>query len=304
MPYAVTPVLEIAYEVRGPRHGPPVILVHGFPDSIRTWDRVAEALAADGMRVFVPSVRGFGETKLRDAWHTTGETAALGRDILEFADAVGVERFALVGHDWGARAAYVAAALEPHRIASMVVISVGYGTNLADQRLSPEQSRAYWYQWYFGTERGVESLENDRDAFCESLWRLWSPSWAFTVEEYGRTAAAFDNPEFVKIVIHSYRQRWGFVPGHTRYELDRSYLDGLPPLDVATLVLHGDEDGATLPEMTQHKEAFFRGPYRRETFSGCGHFVQRERPLETIGAIREWFARHASFATSPRLRST
>jgi len=302
MPYAVTPVLEIAYEVRGPLHGPPVILVHGFPDSIRTWDHLAEALAADGMRVFVPSVRGFGETKLRDAWHSTGETAALGRDILEFADAVGVKRFALVGHDWGARAAYVAAALEPNRIASMVAISVGYGTNLADQRLSPEQSRAYWYQWYFATERGVEALENDRYAFCEALWKLWSPSWTFTAEEYERTAAAFENPEFVKIVIHSYRQRWGFAPGHTRYELDRSYLDGLPPLDVATLVLHGDEDGATLPEMTQHKEAFFRGPYRRETFSGCGHFVQRERSLETIGAIRAWFARHASFAPPPRLR--
>ncbi len=302
MPFAVTPVLEIAYEVRGPRHGPPAILVHGFPDSVRTWDHLAEALAADGMRVFVPSVRGFGETKLRDAWHTTGETAALGRDILEFADAVGVERFALVGHDWGARAAYVAAALEPHRIASMVAISVGYGTNLADQRLTPEQSRAYWYQWYFGTERGVEALENDRYTFCESLWKLWSPSWRFTAEEFERTAAAFDNPEFAKIVVHSYRQRWGFVPGHTRYALDRSYLDGLPPLDVATLVLHGDEDGATLPEMTQDKDAFFRGPYRRETFSGCGHFVQRERPLETIGVIRKWFARHASFAALPRLR--
>lgn len=271
--------LDIAYLERGPRDGPPVLLVHGFPDDARTWERVALAFAAAGYRTLAPFVRGFGPTRFAaDGVARTGEVAALARDVLVFADALGLRAFHYVGHDWGARAGYAAAALAPDRFTSLTALAVAYGTNHAGQTMPVEQTRAYWYQWYFATPRGADELARDRHAFCRALWRFWSPGWSFADAEYDATAASFANPDFVEVVLSSYRQRWDFVPGADAYAADRDALARVPTIAVPTLVLMGADDGATLPSSATGKETLFTGPYRVELIAGSGHFLQREQP--------------------------
>lgn len=271
--------LEIAYRTAGPAAGKPVILAHGFPDDARTWDELAAILAAAGYRTFAPYTRGFGPTRFTGGEvRRTGEIAALACDLLAFADALGFARVHVVGHDWGARAAYAAAALAPERFHSLCALAVAYGTTHASQPLSVEQTRAYWYQWYFATPRGERELETNRAAFCRALWTAWSPGWRFTDAEYAATAASFANPDFVAVALSSYRQRWGFMGGDDRYARERAILDAVPPIRVPTLTLMGRDDGATLPASAEGKEHAFAGPYRVEVLDDAGHFVQRERP--------------------------
>lgn len=281
-----TPALDCAYVERGPADGEPVFLVHGFPDDARTWDHIADGLAADGYRAIAPYLRGFGPTRLHSDLPRTGEIAAIARDILECADALGIGRFDYVGHDWGARAGYVLAALAPQRLRTLTTFAVAYGTNVASQRLDAAQSRAYWYQWLFATPRGEAALRDGRGEFCKDLWRMWSPGWRFTDAEYDATAASFENPDFVEVVLHSYRQRWGFVPGDPRYERDRASLEAVPPIGVPTLVLMGADDGATLPQSAERKERYFTGRYDVRVIDGCGHFIQREKRDEALAAVR------------------
>ena len=270
--------LHVAYLERGPRDGSPVLLVHGFPDDARTWDRLAPALAADGYRTIAPYVRGFGPTRFAGDAQRTGEVAALARDVLALADALGIECFHYVGHDWGARAGYAAAALAPGRVRSLTALGVAYGTNHASQSMPVDQTRAYWYQWYLATPRGEAELATGAHAFCRALWSYWSPNWRFGAAEYDATAASFANPDFLAVVLSSYRQRWGFAPGAAAYAQDRAELERVPPLAVPTLTLMGRDDGATLPSSTAGKEALFTGPYRVEVVADSGHFVQREQP--------------------------
>jgi pimeloyl-ACP methyl ester carboxylesterase len=273
-----TAELEIAYLERGPRDGLPVLLVHGFPDDAQTWHRLAEALAVVGYRTIAPFLRGFGATRFLRETERTGEIAALASDLVAFADALGIARFHIVGHDWGARAAYAVAALWPERLYALCALSNPYGTTTPAQTLSVEQTRAYWYQWYFATPRGENELTTNRRAFCRALWRFWSPNWGFSDAEYERTAASFENPDFVTIALSSYRQRWGFIPGAGGYAAVRDRLLALPPIAVPTLTLLGADDGATLPSSAIGKETLFSGPYRVETIAGSGHFLQREQP--------------------------
>jgi pimeloyl-ACP methyl ester carboxylesterase len=268
--------LDVTVLERGPREGEPVLLVHGFPDDARTWDRVAPALAASGYRTIAPFVRGFGPTRFHDGIERTGEIAALARDILELADALDLGEFHLVGHDWGARAGYAAAVLAPRRIASLTTLGVAYGTNHPGQSMSVEQTRAYWYQWYFATPRGARELETNRHAFCRALWSAWSPGWRFDDDEFDASAVSFENPDFVVVALSSYRQRWGFVPGAVRYAQDRERFEQTPPISVPTQTLMGADDGATLPASATGKEGLFTGPYRLEVIGGSGHFLQRE----------------------------
>ncbi len=274
--------LDVAYLERGPRDGPPVLLVHGFPDDAQTWHRVAPALAAAGYHTLAPFLRGFGPTRFADGGARTGEVAALARDVLALANALGLRKFHYVGHDWGARAGYAAAALAPERFASLTALAVAYGTNHAAQTMPVEQTRAYWYQWYFATPRGAAELERDRHAFCRALWRFWSPGWQFGDAEYDATAASFDNPDFVAVALSSYRQRWDFVPGADAYAAERETLARVPKLATPTLVLMGADDGATLPSSANGKEMLFTGPYRIELVPGSGHFLQRERPDDVV----------------------
>lgn len=292
--YVTTPALRIAYREFGPADGEPVLLVHGFPDDASTFTRLAETLAADGYRCCVPFVRGFGATAFVEGVEKTGEAAAVARDVLAFADALGVERFHAVGHDWGARAGYGAAVLAPERVQSLVALATVYGTNHAGQEMAIEQTRAYWYQWYFATARGERELETNRAAFCRALWTDWSPDWKFDAAEFDATAASFDNPDFVAVVLSSYRQRWGFAPGAAAYDEDRERLAAVPPIAVPTLALLGRDDGATLLSTAAGKEALFSGPYALEVLDDAGHFVHRERPKAVAKRVRAHLRAYAS----------
>lgn len=270
--------LQVAYFERGPAPGVPVLLYHGFPDDAHTWDSLAPVLAAEGYRTLAPFVRGFGPTRFVDGVEKTGELAALASDVVAFADALGLDRLHVVGHDWGARAGYGAAVLAPQRLRSLCALAVAYGTNHAAQAMEIAQTRAYWYQWYFATPRGAAELERNRGAFCRALWGYWSPEWHVDDAEYARTAASFDNPDFVAVALSSYRQRWGFVAGAPAYERARAALAAVPPISVPTLALMGRDDGATLPSSADGNESLFTGPYRVEVVERAGHFLHRERP--------------------------
>lgn len=280
--------LEVAYEEQGDPNSSPIVLVHGFPDGAKTWDEVAGVLSEAGYRTSAPYVRGYGETRFLDgSTPRSGQLAALGRDLIEFADALELERFVLVGHDWGARAAYIMAGLHPERVSSLVALAVGYGTNSPDQGLSPDQVHNYWYQWYFNLEKGREELEENRRVFCRKLWETWSPDWKFTDEEFEETAASFDNPNFVEVAIHSYRHRWANAEGDPEYEdLEKRLIDP-PKIHVPTTLLMGADDGATLPETSEGKEGFFTEEYERRVLPGVGHFIQREVPDTVVEAVLE-----------------
>jgi pimeloyl-ACP methyl ester carboxylesterase len=281
-----TSCLEVAYEDCGSPRAEPIILVHGFPDDVRTWDGVVAPLVDAGYRTLTPYLRGFGPTRfLEKTTFRSGQLAALGQDLIEFADAAGVERFILVGHDWGARAAYIVAASWPERVRGLVTLSVGYGTSTPKDRISNDQARAYWYQWYFGLERGRLALEQDRRGLCRWLWNTWSPDWHFDDATFETTARSFDNPDFVEVSIHSYRHRWGNAPGDRRYDEIEARMATLPRFGVGTTVLHGANDGATFPETSAGKERHFTGSYKRQVIGGVGHFIQRERPDAVVEAV-------------------
>jgi len=283
-----TPRLQIGYEERGDPDAPPIVLAHGFPDDAREWDRVVEPLMANGYWTLAPYTRGYGATRFLDKnAPRSGQFAALAQDIIDFADALGLGRFTLVGHDWGARASYVVAALWPERLKGLVVCPTGYGTGRPEQQMSVAQVQAYWYQWFFCTDRGPAALESDRGAFCRALWKIWSPSWNFEEREFEATAESFDNPDFVPVVIHSYRYRWGHASPDPRYADLEAHMAGLPPISVPTTLLHGAEDGASLPESSENKEKHFSSVYKRIVVPGAGHFVPREKPEPVIEAILE-----------------
>ncbi len=283
-----TPRLEMAYEEKGDRKNLPIILLHGFPDDVRTWDAVVSALVEAGYRTLTPYLRGFGPSRfLHEETPRSGQLTALGQDVIDFADALGIGEFILVGHDWGARAGYVVSAARPERVRALLAISVGYGTNDPGQVISFAQARAYWYQWYFATERGRVAIESDRKGFCRKLWETWSPGWHFDDETFEETAKSFDNPDFVDIAIHSYRHRWGYVPGDPYYNNLEELIANAKLITVPTIVIHGEDDGATLPETSADKEKFFTNFYKRYVLSNVGHFVQRENPDFVVKAILE-----------------
>lgn len=281
--------LDVAVELHGPQDGPPVVLLHGFPDDVRSWDGVAPPLAATGFRVVVPYLRGYGPTRYRDpATPRSGQQAALGADLLALMDALGIGQALLAGYDWGGRAACIVAALWPERVRGLVSAN---GYNIQDIARSttpaaPEQELRYWYQWYLHTERGAAGLAADRAAFCRLLWRLWSPTYTLTDAEYAATAASFDNPDFVATVVQSYRHRHQAAAGDPALEWIEARLAARPPITVPAVVLHGAEDGVDPPANSERAGRHFLGPFRREVVPGVGHFMPRENPQPWIAALR------------------
>ena len=215
MLFARTPTLDIAYEATGLEGGTPVVLLHGFPDDARAYDGCVGALAEQGCRVLVPYLRGDGATRFLDAaTPRSGQQAALGADLRDFLDALGIEKAVLGGYDWGGRAACVVSALWPERAIGLVSIN---GYNIQDiaaslQPASAEQEMRHWYQWYFNTERGRAGLAANRHEICRLLWKLWSPNWNFSEAKFAATAVSFDNPDFVDVVVQSYRHRHRNAP--------------------------------------------------------------------------------------------
>lgn len=274
-----TPALRIAYHEYGRADGPTVILLHGFPYDVRAYDAAALLLAAAECRVVVPYLRGFGPTLLHPHTPRSGQQAALGTDLLALMDALAVPEAVLAGYDWGGRAACVAAALWPERVAGLVSVG-GYNIlNVAASALpaSPEQEHRYWYQYLFHSERGRAGLMVDRRGLCRLLWRLWSPSWAFDDEMFERSAASFDNRDFVEVVIHSYRHRFGLVPGDPALEHLERRLALQPPIRVPTVVLHGADDGVA-PPPDPDPDTRFTGPCRQDMIPGVGHNLPQEAP--------------------------
>ena len=296
--FAETPVLRIAYEASGDPQAFPIVLLHGFPDDVRAWDGVVPPLVRAGYRVVVPYLRGYGPTRFRDAAAPRmAQQAAIGQDVVDLADALGLTRFAVAGYDWGGRAAAIAAALHPERVRATVLIG-GYSiqnTLATPTPGSPEGEHRAWYQWYFNTERGRAGLQANRGAFCRYLWQLWSPSWHFTDQEYRRTAASFDNPDFVDLVIHSYRHRNGNAPGDPRLAAIEEQLARRPKIQAPSITLYGAEDGVAPParESSPAETAVFASLVARRVITGVGHFMPRERPevvssalLELLGSTR------------------
>jgi len=284
-----TPALSIAYEDTGDKQGFPVILLHGFPDDVRAWDDVAPPLVKAGHRVLVPYLRGYGPTRFRDPTAPRmAEQAAIGQDLVDFADALRVDRFAVAGYDWGGRAACIAAALHPERVRAAVLIG-GYSiqnTIAPSQPADPETERALWYQWYFNTERGRAGLAANRRGICRLLWETWSPGWLFSDETFNRTAASFDNPDFVDVVIHSYRHRHGNAPGEPRFLVVEQKLAQRPKVQVPTIVLHGADDGVARPPADSPAErAMFPALVARNVVAGAGHFLPREKPDAVSSAM-------------------
>jgi pimeloyl-ACP methyl ester carboxylesterase len=292
MHFVGTSLLRVGYEVAGPGDGFPVILVHGWPDDVRTWDAVLPSLHEAGYRTYAPWLRGYGPTEFlhEDAFHG-GQLVALGQDVVEFAAALDLGRHALVGHDWGARAVYVASALNAPRVSACVALSVGYGTNLPDQVLSYRQTQNYWYHWLMATPRGEKAVRKDRRAFTRHMWNEWFVAYTPDADEFERTAVSFDNPAWADVVLHSYRVRWGHAAPDPRYGELEAQFDPAPIQSVPTLTLHGALDPVNSPHTSEGKEAYFSGPYERRLIDGAGHFPQRERASETAAQIIEWLRR-------------
>ncbi len=284
-----TSVLRVAYEEAGPAAGEPVFLLHGFPYDPRAYDGVVPELVAAGYRTITPYLRGYGPTRfLESGTPRSGQQAALGHDLRELMDALGVSRATLVGYDWGGRAACIVAALWPERVRGLVSVD-GYNVQnipAAGNPLSPEQEHRLWYQYYFHSERGRAGLAANRRALCQLLWRLWSPTWAFDEATYARTAAAFDNPDFVDVVIHSYRHRFGYAPGDPALEDIEQRLATQPRITVPTVVLQGADDGVTPPESPAGHAAHFSGPYQHRLVPGVGHNLPQEAPRPILDAVR------------------
>lgn len=282
-------VLDIAYEESGPANGWPVLLMHGFPYDIHAYAEVAPTLAAHGARVIVPYLRGYGPTRfLRADTPRSGQQAAMGQDILALLDALAIDSALLVGYDWGGRGACIAAALWPQRVRGLVSIG-GYLIQDIARAMEPDEPEyelAYWYQYYFHNERGRAGLERNRRALCALLWRLWSPTWDFDEATFARSAAAFDNPDFVEVVIHSYRHRFGLVAGDPALEGIERRLAAQPPITVPAISVDGADDGVTLRSTAAHAR-HFSGWHRHAVVAGAGHNLPQEKPAELVELILE-----------------
>ena len=278
--------VSVAYEEHGPPSGVPVVLLHGFPYAPRAYDAVAPILAEQGLRVIVPYLRGFGPTRFVDPHAVrSGEQAALGTDLVETITALGLDRPVVAGYDWGGRAACVAAAIRPDLVRGLVT---GGGYNLfgppASQPLPPEVEHVLWYQYYLHTERGRAMLENNRRGFCRLLWNLWSPGWQFDDETFAQSATAFDCPDFVDVVLHSYRHRAGLVAGDpTLRELAEWLEREQPAITVPTIALHGEN--GLLPAAAARHDSRFHSRWECRTLPGVGHNLPQEAPVAFAAAV-------------------
>ena len=283
-----TDLLDIAYAEYGPPGGPAAILLHGWPYDIHSFEEVAPRVAAQGYRVIVPYLRGYGATRfLSSAAMRNGEPAALASDTIGMMDALGIHSATLAGFDWGARTCDIVAALWPERARGLVSVS-GYliGSQAAGRTpLPPAAELQWWYQFYFATDRGLDGYARYTRDFAKLIWKLASPKWNFDDATFQRSALAFDNPDHVAITVHNYRWRLGLTDGEARYAKIEQRLAGGPAITVPTITMEGDVNGAPHPDPAAYR-AKFTGRYAHRTITGgVGHNLPQEAPEAFAQAV-------------------
>jgi pimeloyl-ACP methyl ester carboxylesterase len=283
-------VLNVGYAEAGPADGPAVLLLHGWPYDIHSFVEVAPLLAAKGYRVIVPYLRGYGTTRfLSNDAIRNGQPAALALDAVSLMDALKIQKAILAGFDWGARTADIVAALWPERCKGIVAVS-GYliGNQEAGKiPLPPQAELQWWYQFYFATERGRAGYEKYRDDFAKLIWQLASPKWGFDDATFARSAASFDNPDHVSIVIHNYRWRLGLVEGESKYDDLERRLVTSPVITVPAITLEGDANGAPHPDPSSYAKKFSGKYSHRNINGGIGHNLPQEAPQTFADAVLE-----------------
>lgn len=279
-------VLNVAFYEYGSADGWPAIMCHGFPYDVHAYSEVAPQLAEAGARVIVPYLRGYGPTEfLSQDTPRSGEQAALGFDLLAFMDALDIGKAVLGGYDWGGRAACIVSALWPERVVALVSGN-SYNIQNITRSVEPEApavEASLWYQYYFHSERGRRGLTEDRNGIAHLLWKMWSPTWNFDDRIFNQTVPAFENPDFVDVVIHSYRHRYGLVPGDPAVATIEARLAAQPAITVPAITIDGDADGVN--NGTAHHAGKFTGPHEHRVFANIGHNLPQEQPADWVTAV-------------------
>jgi pimeloyl-ACP methyl ester carboxylesterase len=288
--YVRTDALEIAYFEAGPGDGEVVLLLHGFPYDVHSYVDVIPRLATAGHRVIVPYLRGHGPTRfLDDAAPRSGQQAAIGADVIDLMDALDLPKAVLAGYDWGGRAACVVAALWPERCTGVVTVGnyLIQDLSTATQPVRPDIEAGFWYFYYFLTERGRAGLTANRREIAKVIWTRNSPKWHFDDATLDRAAVAFDNPDYVEVVLHSYRHRLGLAPGHPQYDQIEKQLAALPPITVPAVTLDGTADGNFPATDGSPSAPHFTGPRVHHQVPNAGHNLPQEAPDAFAGAVEE-----------------
>ncbi len=277
--------LDIDYDDAGPRDGPVVLLLHGWPDDRDSWAEVAHSLNVHGLRTIVPSLRGFGGTRFRSATAPrTGNSAMLALDAIALMDALGIERFAVAGHDWGSNAAEALAVGWPDRIERLALLATP--PRLGGMPTPPfEQAQRQWYHWFMATQRGARAVRDDPRGFAHIHWVNWSPPGWFTEATFEQVAKAFDNPDWVDVTLHSYRARWDEAEPDPRSQWLEDRVKATKTLSLPTLYFQGEVDGVNPPSSTKAVPDKFNGPFGWISLPGVGHFTQREAPAEVAAQL-------------------
>lgn len=286
--YINTGDLCIAYEESGNASGTTIILMHGFPYDIRAYDEVTRCLQTEDCRIIVPYLRGYGPTKFLSAdTMRSGQQAALANDLIALMDALSIQKAIVAGYDWGGRACCIVSALYPERILGLVSMA-GYNIqNIAKYAEPdiPEIEMLNWYQFYFHSERGRIGLTKYRKELCRLLWRNWSPTWKFNDEAFEASAVSFNNPDFVDVVVHSYRHRYGLAKGDPKFEAIEQSLQKQPTIKVPAVILDAEADGVEPFSGTGKDANYFEGGYERRVIEGVGHNLPQESPAAFAKAI-------------------
>ncbi len=274
----------------GPRDGPVVLLLHGWPDDASTWDRVAPVLHAAGLRTIAPTLRGFGATRFRSPdTPRTGNTGIHALDAIAAMDALGVDRFAIAGHDWGSNIAEAMAVGWPQRVTRLAMLSTP--SRLGGMKTSPFwHARLQWYHWFQATQRGADAVRQDPRGFARMMWDTWSPAGWFDEATFARVARSFENPDFVDVTLHSYRARWGEAEPDPASAWLEERVKATTRLALPTLFFAGELDGVNPPAVSEGLAEKFGGPFERIVLPGVGHFPTREAPDEVARRLVPHFA--------------
>jgi pimeloyl-ACP methyl ester carboxylesterase len=285
-----TEILEIFYEDLGPLDGPTILLLHGWPDAPRGWNPVAEQLNSQGWRTIIPFLRGSLPTRFLD--ESTPRFAAgvaLAQDAIDLADALGIKQFSVVGHDWGARAAYIMATLFPEKLKSIAALALGYQPRGVFKVPAFEQSKRFWYQWFQCTDGGADAVRHDPAGFARIQWDTWSPKGWFDDTEFTATAESFKSSDWSDITLNGYRRRW--LPEEvtdSRYDSQQQYVSQTESVSVPTLMIQGASDFCDAPNESEGLDSYFTAEYRRIVLEGVGHFPHREAPSKVAETVNHF----------------